>query len=439
MNIDSISDNSAVAIDLEPWLKPGEMLQQLARLQSPWQLWLDKYSFAWAVRCDVAADHWRQEARAAKSREDRSRERECKSKADALPSGKTAALLVAASLANNGIFAEICRRKLIWLEQFSKQHGDRFKTVDLIGASRLLLHLGRSNVLENVGLYADRTTGLPLIPGTALKGVLSTWACWTEHFVSADGSFRPFDRNSSERRNFSAAEAQLARQIFGDDSPTGSDHAGDVIFLGGFPATAPKLGLDIVNPHHESDGKVRTRLTPNAFLCIEPGTLWRFAFFVRPGAPDADSLLDQTSRWVIECLTQLGVGAKTAAGYGRFREPSQHDLAAHAKDLEKAKAAEAASAQQAKEGAARARQQAEALAALRSDYPNDATFKNRVLDKLNPGKLEQLRSEIDALQKIENQSRCEQLKKLLSSKDFKDIRKRLRDKDWFPKEWLPPQ
>jgi hypothetical protein len=31
------------------------------------------------------------------------------------------------------------------------------------------------------------------------------------------------------------------------------------------------------------------------------------------------------------------------------------------------------------------------------------------------------------------------LKKLLASRDYKDIRKRLRDKEWFPKDWLPPQ
>jgi CRISPR type III-B/RAMP module RAMP protein Cmr6 len=44
-----------------------------------------------------------------------------------------------------------------------------------VNSNRLLLHLGRASVLENVGIYCERTTGLPLIPGTAVKGVLSTF------------------------------------------------------------------------------------------------------------------------------------------------------------------------------------------------------------------------------------------------------------------------
>jgi hypothetical protein len=62
-----------------------------------------------------------------------------------------------------------------------------------------------------------------------------------------------------------------------------------------------------------------------------------------------------------------------------------------------------------------------------------------VIAKLNPGQLDQLQAEISMLQKPENTSQCDELKKSLASKDHKDIRKRLRDKPWFPKEWLPPQ
>jgi len=164
------------------------------------------------------------------------------------------------------------RRTLAWLDRLQRQHGDRFGCVELVAESRLLLHLGRANVLENVGLYCDRTTGLPIIPGTALKGVLSTWACWYEHFNATDGSFRQFSRESTQRRNFTAAEAHLARRILGDDNPNGSESAGEVIFVGGFPLTAPGLGLDIVNPHHDAQGSP-VDPKPNTFLCVEPGTV----------------------------------------------------------------------------------------------------------------------------------------------------------------------
>ncbi len=335
-----------------------------------------------------------------------------------------------------GHLSHVCRSKNRFIESLKRHHGTRFGIVELFAESRLLLHLGRASVLENVGLCADRTTGLPLIPGTSLKGVLSTWACW-EANQKPDGSFNEGATFVQHRRQFSK---DFARRVFGDDSQDGSEHAGDIIFVGGFPATPPNLGLDIVNPHHEPDGRDKTNLTPNVFLCVEPGiTKWHFVFYVRPGARDAAKLLQVASDWITEALTQIGIGAKTAAGYGRFRQPNETDKAAQAREVEKTKAAEAAAAEQAKVAAEKTKQQAAAQASLMIDYPNPATFRNKVIDKLNPGQLDRLQPEIVALQKPENAAQCEELKKLLASKDYKDIRKRLRDKPWFPKEWLPPQ
>lgn len=357
------------------------------------------------------------------------------------PEARTRALQdVAKTYASqSGSLQAVAKAHVQWLDRLKQQVGaDRFGEVTLVLDSRLLLHLGRANVLENVGLYCDRTTGLPLIPGTALKGVVSTWACWAAH-QKADLSIGEFTKDSTQRRNFTAAEARLAQRILGDDSSTGSEHAGEVIFLGGFPTSPPKLGLDIVNPHHRSDGSAETRLTPSAFLCVEPGTQWQFAFYARPVATDAVNLLATTKRWIEEALTQTGIGAKTAAGYGRFRQPTDADRAAEQGAKALAAQAAAAAAKQAAAGAEKAKQQAAAQAAMQSDYPNDVTFKNAVLSKLNPGQLEQLRPEIEKLQKPENQTRCNDLKQRLATKEYKDIRKRLREKDWFPKDWLPPQ
>lgn len=438
MNLDlnRISTNSAVALDLIPWLEPLEKWEQFARQHAPWHLWLDKWSYPWARRCDAAMEHWQEQVRRT---EDRDQKRALRDKADSIPSGKTAALAVSVALANDGRLHEQGPRNLAWLTALKRQHGDRFGTVELVADSRLLLHLGRANVLENVGLYAERTSGQPIIPGTALKGVVSTWACWTDHFNPVDGSFRQFSKDSIQRRNFTAAEAKLAQRILGDDNARGSEHAGEVIFIGGFPTSPPRLGLDIVNPHHKADGTIETRLTPSAFLCVEPGTRWRFDFIVRPGAPDAPALLARTKAWIEEALTQTGIGAKTAAGYGRLRQPSAADQSAQQQQATQIAAAQAAAAKQAAADAEKARLRAIAQAAMQSDYPNAATFKNLVLDKLTPSLLEQLRPQIPRLEKPENAARREELKKLLVTKDYKDIRKRLREKDWFPKVWLPAQ
>lgn len=324
-----------------------------------------------------------------------------------------------------------CQRKERFLESLHRQHGDRFGILELVAQSRLLLHLGRASVLENVGLYCDRTTGLPLIPGTALKGVVSTWTCWRAHFNPADGSFREFNDDSTRRHNFPAEEARLADSILGDNSPNGSEHSGEVIFIGGFPVTPPKLGLDIVNPHHDIEGRPIDP-KPNTFLCIEPGIRWRFAFYVRLGAPDAAQLLVATRCWIEEALTQLGIGAKTAAGYGRFAKPSP--------------TAQPAAQNQTNPQTAPNQPQQEppqpqppAPPAPQTDYPNIQTFQNRVISRLNPGQLEQLKKEIELLKKPENETWLRQLKTALASRDYREIRKKLSEKDWFPKEWLPQQ
>lgn len=436
MDTTKLVNLSTMALDQQQWLRSIDGTIMAALKQAPWHLWLDKFSFPWAIRCDIAAKHWQTEAENANNRDYK---RQCRQNADEFPSGKTAALLVAASLANRSSLIEECRRKMRWLDSFSKQLGSRFATIKLTQESRLLLHLGRANVLENVGLYFEHTTGLPQIPGTALKGVVSTWVTWANSFNSSTGSIQLPSQGTTTRRNFTAAGAGLARQILGDDSQNGSEHAGDVIFIGGFPMTPPQLGLDIVNPHYDAKGEPKNKLTPNTFLCIEPGTVWQFAFYVRAGTTNTQELLTTTSRWITEALTQLGIGAKTAAGYGRFREPTDADFKAVQHPAEAPQAAAQAQAQQIARTTQAARQQAAAQAALSSDYPNEKSFRNRVIDKLDPSRLDQLQSEIDLLKKPENASWLERLKQCLASKQYKEIRKKLQHKDWFPKDWLPQQ
>lgn len=317
-------------------------------------------------------------------------------------------------LITNKYLNQFTKYKNRFIDHLKSQQLDRCRIVELVQESRLILHLGRASVLENIGLYSDRITGVPIIPGSALKGALSTWACWAEHYNAKDGSFRRFTDSSKERKNFYQEEARLAKLIFGDNSADGSIHAGEIVFVGGFPNETPKLGLDIVNPHYEANGSEKKKLTPNAFLCYEPGITWRFVFFARFGAPDSKTLLDQTEKWVVECLTQTGLGAKTAAGYGRFArdveesgQPSQSAISTLTVNLRV------------------------------SDYANDTVFRNRVLNKLDPGRLNQLKAEVELLKKPENKARQEELRRVLTEKQMKEICKKLSATDWFPKEWLP--
>jgi hypothetical protein len=81
---------------------------------------------------------------------------------------------------------------------------------------------------------------------------------------------------------------------------------------------------------------------------------------------------------------------------------------------------------------------AKAAAAV-NDYPNDTIFKNRVLEKFAPSRLQEFEKEIPFLRKPENAEALAKLKEWLASRDRKDLRKKLKEKAWFPKEWLPVQ
>ncbi|MGC8743936.1 MAG: type III-B CRISPR module RAMP protein Cmr6 [Verrucomicrobiia bacterium] len=375
---------------------------------APWLLWLDKYSYKWYRDFD-------------------DKHQKNKYLQKQLPAAKTSALILTADLARPEQMAEACKNKLAFIDRLKNFFGDRLIIVELVNDSRLLLHLGRSNVLENVGLYAERITGLPVIPGTSLKGALSTWAFWEENEKSGTLYQGNEDKFIKKRANL-----KLAKEIFGDDSKDGSTHSGEIVFVGGFPAAPPKIGIDIVNPHYEANGEEKETLTPNTFLCVEPGTIWKFVFFVRPGVENYKGLLNQTEKWLIDCLTQIGIGAKTAAGYGRFREANENDkrnLEQFWKNIKN---------QEVRPTGTGATPKPPPLPPptvdLSGDYPNEQTFNNLVIKNLEPSKFESLKKEIEKLKKPENSKWLQMLKEHL--KINKKICRNLKEKEWFPKEWL---
>src|SRR5207302_916318 len=137
--------------------------------------------------------------------------------------------------------------------------------------------------------------------------------------------------------------------------------------------------------------------------CVEPGTNWRFVGYVRPGAPASSKLVEATSAWLKQALTQIGIGAKTSAGYGRLRPLNKSDAEAQAKAAKVAAVTEAAANEQVKLAADKAKAHAAAQLALKSDYPNESTYKNALLRPAeNPGQWPALQKEIEKLRKPEN-------------------------------------
>jgi CRISPR-associated protein Cmr6 len=196
-----------------------------------------------------------------------------------------------------------------WRTVVVSQQADLFEAVT---DWRLIVGLGQKGPLE-VGFTFHRLYGIPVIPGSALKGLARAYARLVEERGDTDRDFRA---------------------IFGRAPEPGEDQtqaqAGEGIFFDAIPVNAPNLDLDVMNPHYpdyyQGNAPPANWQSPKPiyFLTLQPGI--RFAFAVGWRKP-----LDGESRrrramavaWLRAGLQELGAGAKTAAGYGYFRSPEE--------------------------------------------------------------------------------------------------------------------
>ncbi len=185
-------------------------------------------------------------------------------------------------------------------------------------ATGLAVGLGIPSPTEN-GLAMDHVHGLPIIPGSGLKGLCLDWAREEAGLSSTD---------------------PLIIHIFGAQplmpaDPSFRAKAGRAVFFDALPVlqgTQSPLELDIMNPHYgpyygSQGGKPPADYyNPNIiyFLTVPQGTTFRFVLAVRPPfsqdppQPSAQDLADKLLEWLRSVLTVWGVGAKTRVGYGLF-------------------------------------------------------------------------------------------------------------------------
>ncbi|RMD75322.1 MAG: type III-B CRISPR module RAMP protein Cmr6, partial [Lentisphaerae bacterium] len=185
---------------------------------------------------------------------------------------------------------------------------DTVKLLFLRNTSRLIVQMARPNPLENTGVSFEKITGLPMVRGTAVKGSVSTYATW-----KANGTliFRDPENIETDRKRL---DDGILAEIFGANA--GDAAAGKVVFYGLFPLSNPCLELDILTPHPAPSGDLREKVNPHVFLAIGAGTFWLCPLrLVRDARVE---LLEYAAELIAEALRDNGLGAKTAAGYGRF-------------------------------------------------------------------------------------------------------------------------
>ncbi len=160
---------------------------------------------------------------------------------------------------------------------------------------RVIVGLGGNALLQG-GITLHHVYGLPFIPATSLKGITRLYA---EVVVEVP-------------------EEEVAR-LFGDVD--GEARLGELQFLDGVPAEPPRIERDLMNPHYALYYGGQNKVPPGDYLSPTPvflltlgrGSLYRFGVASLPGNR-ADAEL--AAGWMRSALGEVGLGAKTAAGYG---------------------------------------------------------------------------------------------------------------------------
>ena len=258
------------------------------------------------------------------------------------------------------------RQKLVQNRQFAQELANRPGQVAVVYGElqgRLIVNLSDS-LVQNAGICLDRNTGLPYIPGSAVKGVARHAALarlrkgeWSiGEFMRVFGSSDVDFGDKGELHNFADVVSEEKRTI-----------KGGVDFLAARPITEPTIVVDISNVHYPDyyqTGEVRDlaneKPLPNTFPAVEKGVRYVFCISANGmGTVDAD-LFAKARAVLVEAITVHGIGAKTGAGYGWFKDVTEV-MEAEARRQAEVEAAKRADAEaKAKEEAARAEAQARA-------------------------------------------------------------------------------
>ena len=203
------------------------------------------------------------------------------------------------------------RLQLLYASAFKRwssfPNDDLHLSAELRTEGRLIVGLGSDNVLET-GIRLHHTYGVPIIPGSALKGLAAHYCneVW--------GSDARFKRSS---------EKNYHRLLFGDTAD------GGVIVFHDAWITPESLRnafcLDVMTPHHpgwqdEKNPKAPTDFDspiPVSFLSVA-GTFLVCVSWGGPRNAAAGQWTDLAIQLLHAALANWGVGGKTSSGYGRL-------------------------------------------------------------------------------------------------------------------------
>ena len=218
---------------------------------------------------------------------------------------------------------QIHERQNLCLEALSGM-GSQILEITGTTITPLLTGIGETSPTE-VGMKFDRNLGIPFLPASTIKGAVRYAYC--VNYALA---------NESEVKDGSVDEHKIPglTTLFGDTN-TSDGSRGGFAFMDCYSTDVPELVIDIMNPHHgqyyrndnNGQGPIETESPiPIKFLSVKKGGVYKFrGFFLTKEAETHKAALIDTFK---TALTLLGLGAKTAVGYGRFDdiEESTHEV-----------------------------------------------------------------------------------------------------------------
>lgn len=167
---------------------------------------------------------------------------------------------------------------------------------------------GEAHPLEN-GFRWHHGLSVPYLPASSIKGMLRAWlTCWDTDI-------------------FTREEIIL---LLGNERASDEVRIGDLILFDALPIDCPILTLDVMTPH-AGDWYQKGSTKPNSpetvpadwqspvpltFLAVKQA---KFVFSMAARSQQAQALLSKAIVALDEALSTLGIGAKTAAGYGVMR------------------------------------------------------------------------------------------------------------------------
>lgn len=208
----------------------------------------------------------------------------------------------------------------------------------LVTQSRLIVGLGGKGALE-FGITLHPVTGLPYIPGSALKGLCRNYTLYSiaeQSEISLDPAkvkqpsevAQQLDEQLSGVKDhglkFDPQYAVFYQNLFGTQGKSGNCVFYDAV-IRGIPNGTSLFAVEVMTPHfrkyYESGGKTAPddadNPNPIAYIAVNTGIQFNFAIGLRKNAPPETPLGDARTL-LREALQVMGIGAKTAAGYGVF-------------------------------------------------------------------------------------------------------------------------